>query len=72
MNPMWLMGLTSWSPDSANEYPVLAWKSSIHEDVALGAEYGQPAVLDEHIYVGVSSGPGVLVFDESTGTQVGM
>ena len=72
MNPMWLMGLTSWSVDSPKDYPVLAWKRFIDEDVSLGAEYGQPASLEEHIYVGVSSAPGVLVFEESTGAQIGL
>ena len=70
MHPMWLMGLTSWLPNSQTNYPVLAWAQPIQEDVSLGAEYGQPTLLNEKIFVGVSSSPGVLVFEESTGAQL--
>ena len=70
MDSMWLMGLIPWSLDSQTTYPVLAWAQPIQEEVAVGAEYGQPILFSDGIYLGVSSSPDVLVFEESTGVQI--
>lgn len=67
MFSMWLMGLIPWLPQNHRAQPILEWKRSIHEDKTLGAEYGQPIVDDHKIYVGLSSAPGVFVFEKDTG-----
>jgi outer membrane protein assembly factor BamB len=67
---LWLMGLVHWEPSIDERGPVLEWARPFDQSKSLGAEYSQPVVIDEHVYVGLSSAPGVFVFEHNTGIHI--
>jgi outer membrane protein assembly factor BamB len=62
--------MTTINTQAIDSAPILQWNVPLPETAALNAEFAQPLIHEQRIYIGSSQQPELLIYERSTGALI--